>query len=84
MNSEVTTHLIYPNRTEFDGITAITESNADATKGESKADGTTTKQGYQTETETGGAKSTMKPIELQFMIALLSTIIPNLTSIFAM
>ena len=79
----VTTHVGSPNRTEFDGTTAVTESNGIITKDETIAGKTTTKQGNPTETETGGSKSTMEPNALQFIIAYLSTILSILTSVFA-
>ena len=68
----VTTHLGNPNITELDGNTAVTESNGEIPQGKTNADEAATKQGNQAETDS-----------LQFSIALFSTIILILTSIFA-
>ena len=83
-SGQTPTHLDNQNRTEFDGITAITQSHAATTMGETKVDGTTEKQGNQAETETGGSKSTIKPNTLQYSIVLFSIIKSILKSIFAM
>lgn len=80
----VNTHLGNPNITELDGNTAITEANGEISQGETKADGAATKHGNLAETETGGAKSTLKPNSFNFSLLLFSTNVLILTSIFAM